>query len=352
MPPAPDSPLSDTLPGAVARGREFLRARLATGAYGLACYGSQGGPRFSHDKGHVFTGFFLARAMAGSLTEIERTILLVRILSEENDGCWGFSPPHPYVGPEHRRFIVDADDTAYVLRTCRLLGAYRPTEPLLKFYRPAAGGFVTFATEHPADWQTEPRFEHNLGLHPEVNANVSLLLKGTHHEAALRYELAAELQRPDGSWPSYFYPAEAFASRLFLELIHDRDYLAETRSLGLRHLLHGQQPSGAWGTPDDVWHSALALGAVAVASTPALDRALRQDCRNSLARGTTWLAAQAGADGGWRSPSMIWRFPDRGGDIWQAFDEHGALVTAVAVEALALASERWAHLGEEGGGGS
>lgn len=342
MPPAPNAPPSETLTAAVTHGRAFLRARLAAGNYGLACYGSQGGTRFSHDKGHVFTGFFLARALAGTLTEIERTILLVRILSEENGGCWGFSPPHPYVGPEHRHFVVDADDTAYVLRTCRLLGAFRPTEPLFKFHRPSGGGFVTFATDETPKWQTEPACEHNLGLHPEVNANVALVLKGTHHEAALRYELASELQRADGSWPSYFYPAPAFASRLFLELIHDRDYLADARRRGLEYLVGRQQPTGAWSQPADSWHSALALGALALGSVPGLDEATRDACHHGLARGAAWLAAQAHADGGWQSTSVIWQFPDRGGDVWQARDEHGALVTAVAVEALTLAATRLA----------
>jgi hypothetical protein len=86
-----------TLDAAIAKAAAFLRERLRSGAYGLACVGSDGAPRFSDNKGHVFVASFIAEAMNGVFDEIGRTIVLVRILSEEDNGLWGFSPPGPTI---------------------------------------------------------------------------------------------------------------------------------------------------------------------------------------------------------------------------------------------------------------
>ena len=64
---------------AIAKAAAFLRERLRSGAYGLACVGSDGTPRFSDDKGHVFVASSLTEAMSGLLGEIDRTLVLVRI---------------------------------------------------------------------------------------------------------------------------------------------------------------------------------------------------------------------------------------------------------------------------------
>src|SRR5947209_9522936 len=75
---------------AIGKAAAFLRDRLRSGAYGLAWVGSDGAPRFSDNKGHVFVASFIAEAMTGLFDEIDRTIVLVRILSEEDQGLWGF----------------------------------------------------------------------------------------------------------------------------------------------------------------------------------------------------------------------------------------------------------------------
>ena len=123
------------LDAGVAKAAAFLRERLRSGAYGLACIGSDGSPRVSNDKDHVFVAAFIADAMTGLFDEIDRTIVLVRILSEENGGLWGFAPPMSFHDDAVRVFHVDADVTAYVLRTLRRLGANRNPECLAQFYR-------------------------------------------------------------------------------------------------------------------------------------------------------------------------------------------------------------------------
>jgi hypothetical protein len=86
---APDDPRIATLDAAIAKTASFLREALRSGSYGLSCVGSDGAPRFSDNKGHVFVSAFIAEAMTGLLDEIDRTIVLIRILSEENGGLWG-----------------------------------------------------------------------------------------------------------------------------------------------------------------------------------------------------------------------------------------------------------------------
>lgn len=61
----------------VANAVAFLRERLRSGAYGLACIGSDGTPRFSNDKGHVFVAAFIAEAMQGLFDEVDRTLVVV-----------------------------------------------------------------------------------------------------------------------------------------------------------------------------------------------------------------------------------------------------------------------------------
>src|SRR5260370_33259919 len=163
---------SAALEDAISMAEAFLRQCLRSGAYGLACVGSDGRPSFSDNKGHVFVASFIAEAMTGLLDEIDRTIVLVRILSEENEGAWGFSPPGPYHSDQFRVFHVDSDDTAYVIRTLRRLGVNRTPQCLVRFYREVERLFVTFDALGPTSVTTEPSPRHNLLAHPEVNANL------------------------------------------------------------------------------------------------------------------------------------------------------------------------------------
>src|ERR1700720_2115219 len=155
------------LEAAIAKATAFLRERLRSGAYGLGCVGSDVTPRFSDNKGHVFVASFIAEAMTGLLDEIDRTIILVRILSEENEGQWGFSPPGPYHSDQFRVFHVDSDDTAYVIRTLRRLGVNRSPQCLVRFYRESERLFVTFDAPGPTSLTTERSPRHNLLAHPE-----------------------------------------------------------------------------------------------------------------------------------------------------------------------------------------
>ena len=197
---------------AIATSVAFLRERLRSGAYGLACVGSDGSPRFSDNKGHVFVASFIAEAMSGLFDEIDRTIVLVRILSEENEGNVGVLAPGPYHRDEFRVFHVDSDDTAYVIRTLRRLGVNRTPQCLVRFYREPERLFVTFDAPGPASLTTEASPRHNLLAHPEVNANVYLALRGTHLEELINYDCCGGRRTSAASGKSYFYPSPLYAN--------------------------------------------------------------------------------------------------------------------------------------------
>lgn len=310
---------------AVARGTAFLRRALHDGTFGLACVGTDGTARFSHNKGHVFTGFFIGEALDGELKEIDRAILLTRILSEEQDGVWGFSPPAPYVGPEYEAFINDADDTAYVLRTLRRLGVNRAPKSLLAFHRPENDLFVTFNAPPGATRLTlEPRAQHNLLAHPEVNANVGLALRGTNFQRYANLGLARQLQSADGHWPSYFYPGVMFATYLFLDLIHGDEGLNDVEQRGLAFVAAAQNANGSWGAPDDPYETALAANALAICNPAHL----------GVAGASAYLVASAQPDGSWQSDRCVWEFHADTSDVWRAYDRDRALTTALCVLAL------------------
>jgi hypothetical protein len=313
---------------AIAKASAFLRERLRSGAYGLACVGSDGTPRFSDNKGHVFVASFLAEAMSGLLDEIDRTIILVRILSEENEGAWGFSPPGPYHSDELRVFHVDSDDTAYVIRTLRRLGVNRPPECLVPFHRERDRLFVTFDAPGPASLVTEASPRNNLLAHPEVNANVYLALRGTHLENLIDYDVLLRAQDERGFWPSYFYPSALYGTLLALDLLHDDARFASAVARALSFIAGSQNADGSWGADGDPYETALAV--TALAPYPA--------CAAATQRGVEHLLSSMAADGSWRSQACIWEFHADEGDVWRAYDVHRAFVSARCTSALRRAA--------------
>ena len=317
-----------TFDAAIEHAAAFLRQRLRSGVYGLACVGSDGTPRFSDNKGHVFVASFIAEAMTGLLDEIDRTIILVRILSEENEGQWGFSPPGPYHSDKHRVFHVDADDTAYVIRTLRRLGVNRPPNCLVRFYREPEQLFVTFDVPGPTSWTTEGSPRHNFLAHPEVNANVFLALQGTHLEHLVNYDMLRQAQNERGFWQSYFYPSRLFGTLLALDVLHGNQAYAAVTERTLSFIVGSQNSDGSWGEDSDPYETALAVAALA--GHPAHVVAMH--------RGVEHLLSSMGRDGSWTSRTCVWEFHAEESDVWRAFDTHGAFVTARCLIALRRAA--------------
>lgn len=307
----------------------FVKRQLIAGNYSLSVSGSDGTTRFSDQKGHVFVGFYITEALVGLLNEIERTILLVRIITEERDGKWGFSPGALWVSPEHESFVVDADDTAYVLRTLRLLGVFRSPEHLMHFFGEPTRAFVTFAAKgalsNKEGLTDEPSFVNNMACHPEVNANVFLMLKETPFESAINFDIIAGQQNEDGSWKSYFYPGRYFSNPLFLSFLSSIDWYRPHIEKTIEFLHGHQNRDGSWGEPGNSYETALALKGLAAVG--------RFD--DSYRRGINFLIASVDSTGGWSDQNIVlWEYHDQNNDVWRAFDHHGTLVTSMALTAL------------------
>ncbi|HTD35426.1 MAG TPA: prenyltransferase/squalene oxidase repeat-containing protein [Candidatus Elarobacter sp.] len=328
--PPPDAAETTALDAAVAQAARFLRECLRSGAYGLACTGSDGTPRFSDNKGHVFVASFIAEAMSGLFDEIDRTIVLVRILSEENGGSWGFSPPGAYHRDEFRVFHVDSDDTAYVIRTLRRLGVNRPPDALLRFRREPEGLFVTFDAPGPTSLTTEPSPRHNLLAHPEVNANVFLALQGTHFERFVDYGMLARAQDERGFWRSYFYPSPLFGTLLALDVLRAQPAFAGATARSLAFVAGSQNADGSWGAGGDPHETALAVAALAGRGSHA----------SAMQRGVDYLLSTMAEDGSWSSRACVWEFHADERDVWRAYDTHRAYVTARCTAALRRAAGR------------
>jgi len=320
--------MENRVQSAITKAATFLRERLRSGAYGLACVGSDGTPRFSDNKGHVFVASFLTEAMSGLLDEIDRTLILVRILSEENEGMWGFSPPGPYHRDEFRVFHVDSDDTAYVIRTLRRLGVNRPPQCLVRFYRERERLFVTFDAPGPASLVTEASPRNNFLAHPEVNANVYLALRGTHLEDLIDYDLLLRAQDERGFWQSYFYPSLLYGTLLALDVLHDDPRFAPAVARALSFIAGSQKADGSWGADGDPYETALAVAATAPHPAYAV----------ATQRGVDHLLSSMTADGSWTSKACVWEFHADERDVLRAYDAHGAFVSALCTTALRRAA--------------
>jgi hypothetical protein len=276
----------------------------------------------------VFVAAFIAEAMQGLFDEVDRTLVVVRILSEEDAGLWGYSPPGPYDREQFRMFYVDSDDTAYVMRTLRRLGVHRRPEPLLRFYRERERLFTTFDVPGAPALTTQRSVRNNLLAHPEVNANIFLTLRGTHLEHLVNDQILRDTQDPRGFWPSYHYPSPLFGTLLALDVLRDASGFETAIARALAYIASTQNDDGSWGEDGDPHETALAVGALA--GRPAYAAATERGVRHLLA-----TSSEAGA---WSSGACVWEFVADEHDVWRAYDAHGAYVTARCVAALRRAA--------------
>ena len=322
------------------RAVKFLKAQLSDGNFGLTCMGSDGLPRFSHQKGHVFSGYFIARALGHDISETDRALLVTRIMSEEYKGLWGYSPPAPYVSRPHVKFLVDADDTSFAIRTCRQLGLHKSSDRLLVFHRNrwsrwlvkfglttllpkfvARGGFRTFASRAHAGLAIDATPVNNLQLHSEVNLNVFLALQGTALQNAIDDRLIFESQHEDGYWHSYFYPSRYYATWLALELIRDQPAFEALRIRAHHFLLSSQSNDGTWGDLGDPYQTALACCALAACD----------ETGTSITRAVSFFLKSQLNDGAWATDCKIWEFHATEDDVWQAFDSNRVITTSLVL---------------------
>lgn len=306
----------------------FIKQQLRAGNYGLSCFGLDGTPRFSNDKGHLFSAFFIADAIADELNEVERAVLLMRLLTEEHNGFWGYSPRGYYKGPEDNPHFVDADDSAFALRTYRKFNIYKSPERLMHFYRKKwywqEKGFVTFATKTRPHLRTEPCEENNFHFHPDVNANVYHALVDTNFEKYIDYDLITRSQSADGYWYSYFYPGKFYSTYQFLSLLHSFEKLSAAKEKGIQFLQKSQNNDGSWGNSSDCYETALALKCLLLYLPP----------NKQIHNGIEFLLKAQQTDGAWSSERIIWEFYDQNNDVWQAKDANNIVTTSLCLSAI------------------
>lgn len=307
---------------AIANAAAFLKQKLRTGNYALACRNGYGVPVLHHGTGHVFVAFFISEAMLGLLDEFERSIILVRILSEEYDGGWGYSRAYD---------LADADDTAFVFRTLKLLGAGRTPKCLMRFYREDKRIFAWVDVPGPIALTLERSMANNFQAQPEVNANVFLALRGTPFEESINYDVLLQWQHDDGHFPSYFYPSKLHATLMMIDLLRGKsEYSAATRR-ALSFIIRSQNSDGSWGVDSDPYETALAV--TALSGQEAYEPVMR--------RGVEHLLSTMAADGSWSSKTAIWEWLGADG-LWYGYDEDRAFVTACCLTALRRAAGHYA----------
>jgi len=307
---------------------QFLRAQLRAGNYGLEAVNNAGQPTYSDNKGHIFVASFITEAMAGLFDEIDRTIVLMRILSEEIDGVWGYNSPGPRHLEHMRVFHVDADDSAFALRTLRLLGVNRPPDRLLQFYRADERLFVTFDAPGPTALTTRLSIANSLLAHAEVNANVFLALHGTHLDRFIDLDVLIRAQHESGFWESYFYPSPLYGTLLALELLQRYPGFETAIDRALSYVASSQQADGSWGCGGDPYETALAVACLSGHARHT----------NALQRGVSHLLTTMADDGSWSSPACIWVGTVPPDDMWRGYDRHGSYVTARCLIALRRAA--------------
>lgn len=315
---------------AISRGLKFLEQQVLSGNYGLACRGLSGESKFSDQKGHLFSIFFILEAMKEELPEMLRTIFLTRILSEETNGHWGYSPRAYYVEAEKNPYFVDADDTAFALRSLRAMGIYRSIQPLGVYlaenvvYEQPIYVYRTFLSDSKPELSFKPSPVNNLKIHPEVNANVLQSLKDTDLESPFVLQFAESIQQDDGLWPSYFYPLPYYSTWMFVSMLKLYGVGQHLLDHTVRGLLKHQDGSGGFGKYPHPLSTALALSCLQIAGYSGLE----------VERGIKYIVKTQTRSGSWVSEEDVWKFHHPDGDVWTAKDINNVICTSLCLRVL------------------
>jgi hypothetical protein len=307
---------------AIKTAEKFLTNQVLSGKYGLTCLGLSGEPKFSNEKGHLFSIFFITEAFQDTIPELLRTVFIARILSEEQNQCWGYSPRGYYPGDDDNPFFVDADDTAFALRSLRQLGIYRQPDILKKFMvdteveSTATRLFTTFKKSGKKTIQTSPSFDNNFGVHPEVNANIYHCLLGTDMQDLLSQVFVEKSQSREGFWPSYFYPNIYYSTHQFLQVLQKTEALSNSVKRAQTFILQSRGKPAGWSSKKDPLTAAWAMASLFKTGIPPLKTDVSDLIRSQKSNGC------------WKSDQVIWRFNDDKQDVWSAYDNNRIIATA------------------------
>jgi squalene cyclase len=297
-------------------GLRYVLLKIDNDQFGLRCLTSDKSWCPLDGRGHLFAAFFISEALAPLLPDSARAAILARIDREQQFGAWGYCTDAP----------IDADDTAFALRTAHNFGRNIRTEPLDVFFR--NGLYTTFEQGARAKSPLlafDVSLANNFMVHPEVLANVYSALTAAGFATCIDDSLILASQAPEGYFRSYFYPSPYYGTWMTLNLLKRLGRLLDARAKALHFLYESQNSDGSWGTPGNAYESALALDACGIGLSV-----------SSLRKATTFLLESQTTDGSWYSAIPIWAFRYTEDPIvsWNAYDSNRVVTSALVLKAL------------------
>jgi len=314
---------------ALKKSETYLSRQVLKGEYGLSSIREDNEPTFSNNKGHLFSVFFIQQALGSSMPEIIRSILVTRILSEKHNEMWGYSPRSHHKGNDDNPFIVDSDDTAFVIRALRGFDIYHSPKIFLEYlHQIVINGkeyplFTTFKSSKAHRLADYSNHVNNFEIHAEVNANIYHCLLETDYEKYISEDFVATSQHEDGSWPSFFYPNPLFSSYHFVHLLVKLGENQETLEKGFKFV---QEYLEKKQDKLDSLSLALGLNILMLSKHQTTQSTLKPLVLNALEKQER--------DGSWRSNEIIWEFVDQEELKWQAKDKNRIITTSLMLKAL------------------
>jgi hypothetical protein len=303
--------------GPTAASARYLSSRVRRGSYSLSCLASDGSLCPVDNRGHLLAAFFVSEAMGRDLSERERGAILTRIAQEQRFGAWGYATEAP----------IDADDTAFALRTARNLGGAVDANALESFFHD--GAYTTFEGGKKRE-RTQLVFDvcsaNNFQVHPEVLTNIYVLLAELGDLTRTDDALVQASQAPEGYFRTYFYPSRYYGTWLSLDFLAKAPRLTNEQGKAVQFLSESQNQNGSWGRPENVYETALALNSY---SQGEIDQ-------TKLRKAVQFLLESQYADGSWSAQQPIWKFRHRDAPVvtWEAYDNNRVVTTALALKAL------------------
>lgn len=240
---------------AVNAGRQYLLACLENNTFYDTWYGTYVTPPVEHSSSPMLC-FFTALALqkTGGVPEMAKDKMRTILSSAKKGSSYGYDEKAP----------VDADDTAFALRTLLLLGDIVTPEIVAAALEPFRCGdsWFTFPAKAPAGI-TPPFYSAYqgeasvLGPHPEVHLNILSLLQEVSREAVTRIP---PLPLKEGLPVCYFYNSGLYGAWLFCLLCKEMGLEISTLQSAISGL---RNEDGYWPGREDgfsaVQETALAL---------------------------------------------------------------------------------------------
>ena len=304
------------------KAENFLSQRVLDGAYGLECKDEYRKYTRLNGKGQIVSACFVAEALRDRMKEPVRTTLLVRILSEEISGLWGYTPRGYRITNANEPFLVDADDTAFAIRAMKALEVYKTPKRVLTFFNTQLDAFSTFKSKSVNTEYSQVQNEKmHFAFHPEVNANVLTALHGTDFEKKVSAAWVNKWQNEMGFFESYFYPGHFYSTATFVNYLRHYPEYWFNITKAADYMAAIQNKDGSWGEFGNAAYTAWAL-MVLYSQTAQYETNIR--------KAVEYLASSQNEDGSWQNNNVFWQFYNTEHNVfWYARDINHIITTSL-----------------------